>query len=165
MNLQIANSGTSDFVVESLRPEAARLVYPLIRAAEPAVDLASWLAYARRVLRAGPDGRSGIVVVTRVSQRFPSGMFCYRCQDDLARGRVVIADYFLAVDILDPRPVARAMAAALEQLGRRLHCNAVRSVVHRGAEDLGECLLEAGHCAESTDFIKDVPVAIMAAQA
>jgi len=147
----------SEFHVNSLQPDETRLVYPLVREAEPAVDLAAWLAYAKRAVRTGPGGRTGIMVATRSAQRFPSGLFCYRCHDDLALGHVVTADYFVAVDILDPRPVVTVMVGALESLGQQLHCQAVRSVVRSRADMLTGCLERAGHHLEATNFVKRLP--------
>jgi hypothetical protein len=142
-----------NFEVSRLAGEEARLVYPLIRESEPGVALDTWLSFVRRT--ASPRARrTGIMVATRKSQRFPSGLFCYRCHEDLALGHVVTADYFVAVDILDPAPVVSAMVLALERLGVTLECHAVRSVVHRRADVLTDCLRTSGHRVEATNFVK-----------
>lgn len=141
------------FDVSRLAGDEARLVYPLIRESEPGVTLETWLSFARRT--AGKRmRRTGILVATRAGQRFPSGLFCYRCHEDLALGQVVTADYFVAVDILDPAPVLDAMIRALEELGARFGFHAVRSVVHRRADLLNDCLLVSGHRVEATNFVK-----------
>jgi hypothetical protein len=141
------------FDVHPMTSDEARLAYPLVREAEPAVQLDAWLGFARRTARAAA-GRSGIMVATREGQRFPSGLFCYRCHDDLALGSVMTADYFVAVDILDPTPVVGAMVRELESLGERLKCDAVRSIVHTRAERLSHCLERSGHRLEATNFVK-----------
>jgi hypothetical protein len=151
-----------EFHVSSLQPDETRLVFPLVREAEPAVELAAWVAYARRAVRSGPGGRTGIMIATRAAQRFPSGLFCYRCHDDLVLGHVVTADYFVAVDILDPRPVVNVMVGALEALGHQLHCNAVRSVARSRPDLLSACLETAGHHLEATNFVKRLPRIAMA---
>jgi hypothetical protein len=144
-----------EFRVSRLAGDEARLAYPLIRESEPGVALETWLLYAKRI--AAPRAtRTGIMVATRTGHRFPSGLFGYRCHADLALGAVITADYFVAIDILDPAPVVDAMIQALEQLGRRRACNAVRSVVHRRADVLTDCLRGSGHHMEATNFIKHV---------
>lgn len=152
----------SDFLINSLPAEDVRLVYPLVREANAGIGLSAWVSYARRAVRCGPGGRSGIMTATRTASRFPSGMFCYRCHEDLALGQVVTADYFVAVDILDPRPVVGVMVAALEHLGSQLHCNAVRSVVHGHASTLSTCLEHAGHRLEACNFVKPITIANLA---
>ena len=152
----------SGFQVSDLQPSESRLVYPLVREAEPAVDLTTWLAYARRAVKPGPGGRTGIMVATRDGHRFPSGLFCYRCQDDLAFGQIVTADTFVAVDILDPRPVVNVMVDALETLGARLGCHAVRSVVHTKSDVLSGCLEACGHRLDTRNFVKKLPHFMMA---
>ena len=145
------------FNVHPLAGDDARSAYPLVREMEPDVDLDSWLTYVRRMTKPAAC-RTGIMVATRAGQRFPSGLFCYRCHEDLALGSVVTADYFVAVDILDPTPVVGAMVRELEVLGERLKCDAVCSIVHSRAEKLGHCLETSGHQLEATNFIKRLPV-------
>ncbi|HTZ71430.1 MAG TPA: hypothetical protein VMB71_12320 [Acetobacteraceae bacterium] len=142
-----------EFQVAPLRPAEARLVYPLVQASEPAVTLESWLAFVRRITHRRAD-RVGIMAATRAGQRFPCGIFCYRCHEDLALGPVVTADYFVAVDILDPKPVVRAMVRELESLGERLQCQAVRSVIHANEDEVATCLRRSAHQVATTNFVK-----------
>ena len=151
-----------EFHVRPLYGEDARTAYPLVREAEPDVDLDAWLSFVRRTSRP-THARAGIMVATRAGQRFPSGLFCYRCHEDLALGNVVTADYFVAVDILDPTPVVGAMVRELEILGQRLNCDAVRSIVHARAERLSFCLRDCGHRLEAKNFVKRLPAAPAAA--
>ena len=147
-----------EFLCQPLYSEDARTAYPLVREAEPDVDLESWLSFVKRTAKPAA-ARTGIMVATRSGQRFPSGLFCYRCHEDLALGSVITADYFVAVDILDPTPVVGAMLRELETLGERLKCHAVRSVVHARAERLSFCLLDCGHRLEAKNFVKRLPAA------
>ena len=147
------------FHVHKLAPEDAHTAYPLVREAEPGVALQSWLGFVRRTARPALI-RTGIRVATRDGQRFPSGLFCYRCHCDLSLGDVVTADYFVAVDILDPTPVVSALVRALEQLGEALRCDAVRSMVHSHACLLRGCLESEGHRLETTNFVKRLPARV-----
>ncbi len=140
----------SDFAITRLPPNDARLAYPLVRLVDPSVELAAWLAFAR----AARGKRRGIIVATRLGRPYPSGMFHYCFTRDLTLGRVVTADYFVALDILDPRPLANAMVAALEALARGLACDAVRSVVRDRTSLLADCLLANGHAPEASVYVK-----------
>jgi hypothetical protein len=151
-----------DFMVSRLAGDEARLAYPLIREVEPGVPLETWLSFVRRT--ANPHARrTGIMVATRKGQRFPCGLFCYRCHEDLRLGNVVTADYFVAVDMLDPTPVVDAMIDALESLGEQLLCHSVRTVAHRRADVLSGCLRTWGHRVEATNFVKHLEGETLAA--
>ena len=76
---------------------------------------------------------------------FPCGLFCYRVEDDLELGKVLIADHFVTVDLLDPASVLVALVEKLDDLAKRLGCQAVRSVVHDGASGVAEEFHAAGH--------------------
>lgn len=140
----------SAYTVTRLQPSAARLVYPLVRAAEPLVDLPAWLAY----VRAAESRKRGVMVATRAGRAFPSGMFCYACAKDPALGLVMTANYFVALDILDAGPLAAALMTALEQLAADLRCDAIRAVVRSGTPEIEAALKGRGHHVEATAYQK-----------
>lgn len=140
------------FSVGPLDARDARAVFPLIREASPAVALPRWLSYVRQVTSGRLAGQAGIVVARRVGRPYPCGLFCYRVENDLERGRVLTADHFVAVDLLDPAAVLDALVAELEALGARLGCSAVRGVVHGTQTDLAGGLSAAGHALEASLF-------------
>jgi hypothetical protein len=141
------------FTVRALAPEQVLSVYPLIREAMPEVALAVWTDFARRVT--GRRSHSaGIMAAWREGRSFPCGLFCYRVDKTLAQGKVLIAEYFVAVDLLDPKGVLAALVAELDALGRRLGCNAVRSVVHGGEQEVAGGLVAAGHAPEASLLLK-----------
>ena len=62
-------------------------------------------------------GQCGIVAARREGRAFPCGLFCYRVEDDLKLGKVLIADHFVAVDLLDPASVLTALVEELDGSG------------------------------------------------
>ena len=102
----------SDFTIELLPPDQIRSAYPLIREALPGLDLVGWLRFARQTAAARRAGRSGIVAARRVGRPYPCGLFCYRIDQDVEQGRVLIAEHFVAVDLLEPAVVLAALVAA-----------------------------------------------------
>jgi hypothetical protein len=82
-------------------------------------------------------------VARRESHDFPNGLFCYRVDPDPALGKVLVAEHFVAVDLLHPDEVLAALVAELDALGQRLGCKAVRSIVRGGDVEGG--LAQAGH--------------------
>jgi hypothetical protein len=141
------------FTIEVLSRDHIRAVYPLVREAVPSLDLASWLRFARQLTGTRRPGQCGIVAARREGRTFPCGLFCYRVDEDLKLGRVLIADHFVAVDLLDPGAVLAALVEELDDLAKRLGCQAVRSLVHGGAPDLADGLQAAGHEPEGTSLL------------
>ena len=81
----------------------------------------------------------------RRGRAFPSGLVSYQVDNDLERGRVLVAKDFCAMDVLDPKSVLAVLVAELEALGVRLGCNAIRCVVRTGASQVAGGLSAAGH--------------------
>jgi hypothetical protein len=133
----------ADFIIDLLSRGQIRSVYPLIREAVPMIDLPTWLRFARQLTGPRRAGQCGIIAAWREGRIFPSGLFCYRVENDLKLGKVLTADHFVAVDLLDPGAVLAALVEELDILAKRLGCQAVRSLVHGGAIAGG--LHAAGH--------------------
>lgn len=143
----------ADFIIEVLSREQIRSVYPLVREAVPTLDLANWLRFARQLAGPRRNGQCGIVAARREGRAFPCGLFCYRVTGDLKLGKVLIADHFVAVDLLEPAAVLAALVEELDRLAKRLDCNAVRSLVHGGASELAGGLQAAGHRPEEASLL------------
>ena len=144
----------SNLTIELLAPDQLRSAYPLIREALPSLDLAGWLRFTRQTAAARRAGRAGVVAARRIGRPYPCGLFCYRVDQDLEKGRVLIAEHFVAVDLLEPAAVLAALVAELDRLGARLGCNAVRSIVHGTAVEVSGGLTKAGHIAAGTFLCK-----------
>jgi hypothetical protein len=145
---QAERAEMTSFIVEPLPRDQVRAVYPLIREAIPGLNLAAWLRFAQgamggRAAAARRGNQSGIIVARRQGHGFPSGLFCYRVDPDPALGKVLVAEHFVAVDLLHPADVLAALVDELDALGKRLGCKAVRSVVHQPEVEGG--LAQAGH--------------------
>ena len=143
----------ADFIIEVLARDQIRAVYPLVREAFPPLDLPTWLRFARQLTGPHRGGQCGIIAAHRDGRLFPCGMFCYCVEDDLKLGKVLIADHFVAVDLLDPGAVLAAVVQELDGLANRLGCQAVRSLVHGGAPDVEDGLYAAGHRAERASLL------------
>jgi hypothetical protein len=142
----------ADFIIDVLSRDQIRSVYPLVREAFPTLDLAAWLRFARQLTGPRRGGQCGIVAARREGRAFPCGLFCYRVEDDLKLGKVLIADHFVAVDLLDPASVLAALVEELDVLAKRQGCRAVRSLVH-GAPDVEGGLVAAGHLPEGASLL------------
>jgi len=144
----------SNVVIEPLTPDLIRSAFPLIREALPNLDLPGWLRFVRQTNAARRTGRAGVMVARRAGRPYPCGLFCYRVDQDVARGRVLIAEHFVAIDLLEPAVVLAALVGELDLLGARLGCNAVRSLVHGTAAEISGGLAKAGHTEAGTLLFK-----------
>ena len=140
--------GVDPFTVQPLVPEQLRVVYPLIREALPELKLADWLRFGRHLTKHRQGEQRGILAAYRRGREFASGLVCYQVDNDLERGKVLIAKDFCAMDLLEPKLVLAVLVAELEALGLRLGCNAIRCVVRDGASQVAGGLSAAGHAPE-----------------
>ncbi|MBW4092456.1 MAG: hypothetical protein HIU82_15315 [Proteobacteria bacterium] len=134
----------SPITVTPLAAEQIDSAYPLVREVAPELTATAWRRYARRAIGAA-GGRAGILAARREARPFPCGLVCYRKDEDLARGAVLVASHFIAMDILDPHPVLAALVAELEALAPRLGCTSVHAAVADHAAELDVVLAHAGH--------------------
>ena len=134
--------------VEPLPRKHIRAVYPLIREAVPGLSLSDWLRFARPITGVRRNMLCGIIIARREASYFPNGLFCYRVERDMMANKILVAEHFIAVDLLYPHIVLDALVAELDGLGRRLGCSAVRSVVH--GPDIEGGLTLAGHAASGS---------------
>ena len=146
-----------NFDIRPMQAADIGTTYPLMRQVLPSLDPARWSRFARRMANPRCIGQHGIVVAKGARRLFPSGLVCYRKQQDLSLGAVLVADHFVAVDLLDPGPIVEALAAALDNLAVRLECRAIRSVVHQTTQDVTSGLVAAGHRPEGATLCKLVP--------
>jgi hypothetical protein len=143
----------SAFTVRVLTRDQILSVFPLIREVMPDVDLGCWTEFARRITgRRGAN--AGIMAAWREGRSFACGFFCYRVDKTLLEGKVLVAEHFVAVDLLEPKAVLAALVAELEALGHRLGCDAVRSVVHGGEQEVAGGLVAAGHAPDASMLLK-----------
>jgi hypothetical protein len=146
----------SGFICHALQPEQAATVFPLVREALPGLDLKAWLRFARRLLQLQRSGQGGIVVAQRKPRTHPCGVFTWRREHDLTHGEVLVAEHFIAVDLLDPNPVMAVLVAELDLLAGRLGCTAIRTVVPGEGALAGTKLRAAGHRTQGATLWKTV---------
>jgi hypothetical protein len=143
-----------------LPPDQASTVFPLVREAIPGLDLRTWQRFARRATDPKRAGREGIIVVVRRPRPMPCGLFVYRKEQELGHGDVLIAEHFVAVDLLDADPVMQALISELDRLARRLGCSAIRAMVLNPSSQTASQLAIAGHRPAGSALWKDVEATV-----
>ena len=147
----------SGLLCHPLPPEQASAVFPLLREAIPGLSLRAWLRFARRAADPRRAGREGIIVVVRAPRPMPCGLFVYHKEEELGHGTVLVAEHFVAVDLLDAEPVMQALIAELDLLAKRLGCGAIRAMVLNPSSATAIQLANAGHRPAGCSLWKDIP--------
>lgn len=135
----------SGFTSHLVPPDQVRMVYPLVREAVAGLDLKTWVAFAQKIANPRRAAQGGILAVTRAGRNLPCGVFLYRREDQLPDGAVLVAEHFVAMDVVDPQPVVQALVEELDALAKRLSCTAIRVVVPGDDSLLRSGLQAAGH--------------------
>jgi hypothetical protein len=146
----------SELTCHNLLPGEAAAVFPLMREAVPGLELKTWLRFARRVNNPKRAAQCGIIVAQRRARPMPCGLFVYHCEDDLAHGPTLVAEHLVALDLLDPAPVMRALIDELDRLAKQLGCSAIRAMVLGDASLIATGLREAGHLPEGSTLWKQL---------
>lgn len=135
----------SDFTSHLVPPDQVRMVYPLVREAVAGLDLKTWIGFAQKIAHPKRAEESGILAVTRAGRTLPCGVFLYRREPQLPDGAILVAEHFVAMDVVDAQPVVQALVTELDLLAKRLGCVAIRVVVPGDASLLRSGLQAAGH--------------------
>jgi hypothetical protein len=153
----------SGFSCQPLQQEQAPAVFPLVREAIPGLDLRAWLRFVRKACDPRRAAKEGIIVVFRNARPLPCGLFVYRRDQGLGQGPVLVAEHFVAVDLLDAEPVMQALIDELDTLAKRLGCSAIRAMVMSQSSQLASHLQDAGHKAVGETLWKELGTSTVAA--
>ncbi len=151
--------------VKQLTADRLQQAFPLLQSLDPGLSLDRWLAYARSLVGApccseGPQ-ESGVMSIEN-EQGYITALFTYRCFEDLRHGRLLTAENFVALDLLDPETCAHALSEALEHLAAHLSCDAVHSLISEseargaGAGVMASVLKARGHLDRGRLLCKEV---------
>jgi hypothetical protein len=135
----------ADVLVEPITMADIRPLFPVMRMAEPDLNLRTWLGYCRIVTRAKAGARAGIMVARRRGHSLPCGAVHYRLDRNLRHGRLLTVEHFIALDLLYPHAVLAALFKALDEVAAECGCTAIRSIVHESGADTLDKLRVAGH--------------------
>ncbi len=121
--------------IRPLSVESVNQAFALIQTALPEVTLAAWRDFAAALMSdtdTRGDTRGGGILAVTDGSNYIAGLCSYRVVPDLVHGRLLDAGHFLAFGLLDRRPVAEALAAAVEALARERGCTAVHAHLPHG---------------------------------
>jgi hypothetical protein len=146
MGMSEATRTPAELSCTPLEASQIEQVFPLVRDAMPELDLPEWRRRAAELVAAENRGRCGLIGV-----RGDAGYFCGLAIFHIEPGRngtTLIADHFIAYDVLDRTQVSGVLLAGLDALARQLGCIAVETSLTKPRDRLVERFRAAGHNAK-----------------
>ena len=138
----------------ALTRDDAALVFPLVRAAAPEIDLGRWQDFTY-VLIGESSSCSGAIGI-RNAAGYVCGLLVFHTEHDLRRGLVLAVSLFIALDLVKDAEAARALTEAAEAKVRELGCSAVHIRLGLTQKNLAKRLAAVGHHSEAILFSKEI---------
>lgn len=146
---------TRSITTAPLPPEQIPQALPLIQTVQPDLDLRTWRAFAQQLAAPEAAAEHGIVAA-RGENGYLLGLVTYRIRRESGCGPVLLAEHFVALDLIDRAPVATALIAALDQVGHRHGCAALHAILPRSQAGLLDSFRAAGYRPDGTVLCKRI---------
>jgi len=143
------------FVSFTLTLDEIGVVYPLVHAVAPDIDLDAWRSFARQLVDGAADLSHGAIGL-RNGAGYVCGLLIYHTGIELRQGRVLAVDLFAALDLLGDERATLALVDAAEVKARELRCAATRIRLDATQRSAAQRLLAAGHRLQGSLFCKRV---------
>ena len=127
-----------------------------MRRAVPDLTPQSWIRYARGMVGRGGHATKGVLVVRREGSTHYCGAVCFRRVPDIRLGAVLIAEHFVAMDLLYPEIILLALLRALDDMASSLRCGGVRAMAYGANPHLANQLQTFGHVSGGTFLARAV---------
>jgi hypothetical protein len=146
------------FTAAPLSAEDIAVTFPVINAALPAVDFATWRRFARGLVDLPSPYPAGGACL-RNEGGYVCGVMTYRIDRDLRDGTALNVDVFAALDVTGEDAATRALVQVAEEKARELRCTAIRVHLETGGDGLAQRFLAGGYRHQATVFGKRLATA------
>jgi hypothetical protein len=146
---------TKAFSTFALTAEQIPLVFPLVSAAAPEIDLARWRSFARPLAEDVAPPKSGAIGL-RNAAGYVCGLIAYRVDRHLRHGLVLAIDLFIVLDLVNDEDATEALLQVAEAKALELHCTTLHIRSDRAQIRLRHQLAATGHREEASLFCKAV---------
>lgn len=118
---------TPDMVVVPMTPADVPVLFPLLQLYDRTLTLKGWQRRARRLLKAGQDRKSGVILARYDGSRGPCGAALYRVTGVPGRGRRIFSVEAMPVATLGrTAAVAQVLMEECAHLATRMGCDETR---------------------------------------
>lgn len=132
------------FTAAPLTAADIAVTFPVISAALPGIDLATWRSFARGLVDLPSPYPAGGACL-RNDGGYVCGVMTYRIDRDLRHGTALNVDLFAALDLTGEEVTTQALLQLAEEKARELRCAAIRIHLESGGEVLARRFLAAGY--------------------
>lgn len=146
---------TRRFTTFALPPDLVSVAFPLVSAAMPAVDLATWRSFVQPMINAEPIGSAGVIGL-RNEAGYLCGLMVYRIDRDLKNGATLAVDLLVALDLVNVTAAGRALLQAAEAKALERHCAGIHIRLGSEQKTLAECLDASGYRSSANLYRKGV---------
>lgn len=146
------------FTTFALGPKDAAIVFPLVQAVMPKLDLAAWQRFARPLVdqpAPSPQGAIGL----RNAAGYVCGVLTYRAERDLQCGAVLSIDLFTVLDLVSEQSAIDSLLQAAELKARELDCAAIHIHLDQAQESIAGRVRRAGYRTAAIRHCKNVATA------
>lgn len=134
---------TQSYSIHALSPNEVPIVFPLVGAAYPMLDLKQWNDVARAFAR-GHAGECGLLGLRSEGGYF-CGLLIYRCDRNPWHEPRMAVDLFVALDLIESRAAVAALLEATEAKANALACLTVQIHIDHCQAALSRHVRQAGY--------------------
>ncbi len=145
---------TRSFTTFALTPDLVPVAFPLVNAAIPTVDLATWQRFVQPMINADPVGSEGVIGL-RSEAGYLCGLMVYRVDRDLQNGVTLAVDLLVALDLVNVTAAGRALLHAAEAKALELRCSGIHIRLGSEQKGLAGCLDASGYRPSANLYCKD----------
>ncbi len=149
---------TRSFSSVALTPDQIAVVFPLVHAAVPEINLDTWRGFVRSLGEGTTSSPSGVLGV-RNEAGYICGLLIFRAEQDLRHGKVLAINLFIALDLVNEEEAASALLQAAEAKAGELKCAATHVRIDSAQKSLPHRFTAAGYRNEAEIFCKSVGTA------
>jgi hypothetical protein len=146
---------TRSFTTFTLSPDLVSVAFPLVNAAIPTVDLATWQRFVQPMTNADLVGSEGVIGL-RNEAGYLCGLMVYRIDRDLKNGVTLAVDLLVALDLVNVIAAGRALLQAAEAKALELHCSGIHIRLGSEQKALADCLNAGGYRPSANLYCKKV---------
>jgi hypothetical protein len=146
---------TKSFSSFALTPDQVAVVFPLVHAAIPEINLDAWRKFVRSLGEQDLPSPSGALGL-RNEAGYICGLLIFRCDHDLRHGKVLAINLFIALDLVNEEAAASALLQAAEAKARELGCTATHIRLDATQKSLGHRFSTSGYRNEADIFCRGI---------
>lgn len=146
---------TRSFTTFALPLDLVSVAFPLVSAAIPTVDLATWRSFVQPMVNAEPTGSEGVIGL-RNEAGYLCGLMVYRVDRDLKSGAMLAIDLLVALDLVNEMAAGHALLQAAEAKALELRCSGIHIRLGSEQKALIRCLDAGGYRSSANLYRKGV---------